>query len=69
MLLSEPEHTLVVYVGDDETDEDAFRAIYGRGVGIKVGGYGIRTAASGRLPHGEAVLDFLRAWYRVTRNR
>jgi trehalose 6-phosphate phosphatase len=29
-------HTIPVYFGDDETDEDAFLALHGRGIGIKV---------------------------------
>lgn len=31
------ESSLPVYVGDDDTDEDAFRALAGRGIGIRVG--------------------------------
>jgi trehalose 6-phosphate phosphatase len=69
LLLSEPDDTLPVYIGDDETDEDAFRTLQARGIGIKVGGYGTRTAATGRLPNCEAVAGFLRSWYQVTRNR
>jgi trehalose 6-phosphate phosphatase len=63
MLRRESARTLAVYVGDDETDEDAFRVIRGRGLGIKVGGMAMRTAARGRLTDCEAVRDFLRAWY------
>lgn len=42
-----PNTTLAVYVGDDRTDEDAFRALRGRGVGIHVGN--APTAAAYRL--------------------
>ncbi len=37
--------TLPLYIGDDTTDEDAFRAIYSRGVGIVVQEEPRRTAA------------------------
>jgi len=68
LLMSEPDDTLPVYVGDDETDEDAFNAIRARGIGIKVGG-GTPTAATGRLPDCAAVVEFLRSWYDATANR
>lgn len=69
LLRTEPDDALVVYIGDDETDEDAFIAIRERGIGIKVGGYGLRTTAAGRLPNCEAVMDFLRSWYEVTQRQ
>ena len=54
---------LAVYVGDDDTDEDAFRALQDRGgLGIKVGPSAARTAARGRLADCEAVRDFLASW-------
>ena len=34
-----------LYIGDDETDEDAFRALAGRGVGIRVGDPHVVSAA------------------------
>jgi trehalose-phosphatase len=55
-----------VYVGDDETDEDAFRAVRDRGFGIKVGGGDAPTAALGRLAGPEAVREFLRQWLTIT---
>lgn len=45
---------LTVYIGDDTTDEDAFRAIAGDGLGVYVGG-DEPTAAARRLPDTDAV--------------
>jgi trehalose-phosphatase len=56
-----------VYVGDDDTDEDAFKALPASGVGIKVGPRGVRTSASGRLDDPKAVGRFLETWLTVTR--
>ncbi len=58
--LDRPE-ILPVYLGDDTTDEDAFRALAGRGVGIFVGEPGAETAAAYRLDDPEAVGRFLNA--------
>jgi trehalose 6-phosphate phosphatase len=58
--------TFSVYVGDDQTDEDAFRAIREVGLGIKVGHPETPTEARGRLPDCAAVLDFLREWVHVS---
>jgi len=41
-------------VGDDETDEDAFRVLLGRGIGIKVGNPDELSAATGFFPDIEA---------------
>jgi len=57
-----PKESLCVYIGDDLTDEDAFRAIDGRGHGIKVGGEDEPTAAAGRLDDPRAVKEFLETW-------
>lgn len=57
-----PPGTLAVYVGDDDTDEDAFRVL------AESGGYGIRvgslenSAAHGSLQSCDEVLRFLRDW-------
>ena len=58
----QPSGTFSVYIGDDITDEDAFREISGRGIGIKVGEPTTPTAATGFLASCEEVRDFLRAW-------
>jgi trehalose 6-phosphate phosphatase len=56
------EKTFCVYIGDDDTDEDAFRAIRGRGVGIKVGETENHTEAQGFIPDVLSVQQFLEVW-------
>jgi len=51
--------TVPVYIGDDETDEDAFRALAGRGIGIRVMDRPAATAAAWSLPDTDAVRVFL----------
>ncbi|HUE44742.1 MAG TPA: trehalose-phosphatase [Aestuariivirgaceae bacterium] len=51
---------LPVYIGDDETDEDAFAALAGRGLGILVADGPQETHAEYRLESPEAVGEFLR---------
>ena len=55
-----PEQVGVAYVGDDETDEDAFRALSGLAVTFRVGPAERPTAAARRLPDVEAVETLLR---------
>ncbi len=62
MLSSAPPNALPIYVGDDDTDEDAFQVLAGRGIGIKVGPADAVTLATGRLPDCEAVRDALLYW-------
>jgi trehalose-phosphatase len=50
---------LPVYLGDDLTDEDAFRAVRGRGIGIVVGDEPRETAASYRLRDPAEVVAWL----------
>lgn len=64
--LSEPD--LIVYIGDDDTDEDAFRALPDNGLGIKVGSPDSPTAAKGRLPSCTAVKELLWTWAQIEKN-
>lgn len=58
-----PEGTLPVYIGDDDTDEDAFRTVKSRnGYAIRVGRLSRDTEATGSLDACEDVVSFLRAW-------
>ncbi len=57
-----PGDTFSVYIGDDDTDEDAFRTIRDRGIGIKVGDPGRHTEAQGSLPDIPSVQAFLKGW-------
>jgi trehalose-phosphatase len=52
-----------VYIGDDDTDEDAFRAIAGRGVGVRVGDSHDETAADYTLADVGEVLELFRALF------
>jgi trehalose 6-phosphate phosphatase len=61
------EDSLCVYLGDDETDEDALLALRGYGYGIKVGNADVPTYAEGRLADPVAVREFLSSWISVTR--
>ncbi len=51
---------LPVYVGDDRTDEDAFWALLGRGLGVLVGDHGGETAAHLHLADPDGVRELLR---------
>ena len=53
------ENTLPFYIGDDVTDEDAFRALKGRGIGIVVRDKPYETAAAYNLKHPDEVREFL----------
>jgi trehalose-phosphatase len=53
------ENVRVIYVGDDETDEDAFRFLSGLAITFRVGGAGTRTAATHRVPGVDAVQALL----------
>lgn len=64
-----PAGTASVYIGDDETDEDAFRTVATRGVGIIVGPGNQRTSAGAVLPDCTAVRTFLETWLVMARQR
>jgi alpha,alpha-trehalase len=51
--------TVPLYVGDDVTDEDAFRALRGRGIGILVSDEPRPSAAAFRIDDPEGVRDLL----------
>ncbi len=61
------ERTFVVYAGDDETDEDAFAAIEGRGAGVRVGSELTRSLADYRLEGPAEVQELLDELARSTR--
>ena len=63
VLTALPKETFSVYVGDDETDEDAFHEIRDRGFAVWVGSER-NPAASGWLPSCAAVRTFLEMWER-----
>jgi trehalose 6-phosphate phosphatase len=54
-------HIVPVYIGDDHTDEDAFRILKEiEGIGILVGDHGEDSAADFRLFHPSEVKEFLK---------
>ncbi|MCF7804435.1 MAG: trehalose-phosphatase [Candidatus Marinimicrobia bacterium] len=52
--------TVPMYIGDDNTDEDALAVIQDEGIGILVGSHGARTYARYGLKNVKEVYDFLR---------
>ncbi len=67
ILAGSPPGSLAVYLGDDVTDEDAFREVEAHGFGIRVGNGGRASRASGRLPSVGAVELFLERWLMTVR--
>ncbi len=57
------------YLGDDTTDEPAFRAINGRGLSVLVRPHWRQTAAQLWLQPPEELLDFLTQWLQASRRR
>lgn len=55
----EAEQMLPIFIGDDVTDEDGFRALKGQGVGIVVGDRPYETAADFSLKNPDEVREFL----------
>jgi trehalose-phosphatase len=64
ILAEAPPGAFAVYIGDDETDEDAFRAVESAGAGILVrsGDFAGGTLASARLASCDEVVRFLEHW-------
>jgi trehalose 6-phosphate phosphatase len=56
-----PRRVFPIYLGDDRTDEDAFRALRGRGLTVRVGPSGQPTEAGRRLRGVDEVWAFLAA--------
>jgi trehalose 6-phosphate phosphatase len=56
--LSDRDDVMPVFIGDDITDEDAFKALRGKGIGILVGGHGQKTAADYALKNVFQVREF-----------
>jgi trehalose 6-phosphate phosphatase len=62
-VLSEtPETSAIAYLGDDTTDEDAFRAVKQRGIGVLVRPEFRDTQADVWLRPPEELLSFLACW-------
>lgn len=61
-LLAEEPDVPAAYLGDDNTDEDAFQAIKGRGLGVLVRPESRPTAADLWLRPPRELLDFLARW-------
>ncbi len=63
VLDEEPPECVAAYVGDDTTDEDAFRRIEGKGLSVLMRPTYRETAADLWLRPPEELLKFLRMWY------
>ena len=66
LLVELPRGATAAYLGDDETDEDAFRTIAGRGLGVLVAEGPRRTAATHVIAP-SAVAALLGEWLRLAR--
>jgi hypothetical protein len=62
VLAESPAGAAVAFLGDDLTDEDAFRALSGRGLSVLVRARPRSTAADVRLAPPAELLAFLDAW-------
>ncbi len=65
-ILAEVKSEAVAYLGDDFTDEDAFAALRGRGLGVLVRDELRETNADLWLRPPDELLDFLRWWKEAT---
>lgn len=64
LLGEEAAQPALAYLGDDDTDEDAFRVLRGRGLGVLVAAKARSTAAEATI-HPRQVAAFLDAWLRA----
>lgn len=62
VLAAENPGKVIVYLGDDRTDEDAFKALGEYGIGVLVRSRWRKTAATYRIRPPEELLLFLEAW-------
>ena len=62
LVMTSPAGSWLLYLGDDRSDEDGFRAIEGRGVGIRVGTDHRWSNARHRIDGPEEVVELLRQW-------
>jgi trehalose-phosphatase len=62
LLDDSPQGTFPVYLGDDQTDEDAFREVLTSGFGIRIGSSECPSSAQGRLASCSDVTGFLDRW-------
>jgi len=66
ILAEHREDAAICYLGDDPTDEDAFRVIGGRGLGILVRPSYRETSAEVWLKPPDEVIAFLETWIEIT---
>ena len=57
-----PKDSAIAYLGDDDTDEDAFKALGDRGISVLVSDRHRETLADLRIEPPEELLDFIRRW-------
>jgi len=62
-------HAPAAYLGDDATDESAFRAMQGRGISVLVRPEWRRTAAQWWLKPPDELVDFLGQWLKTCAER
>jgi trehalose-6-phosphatase len=66
-LQKRPPETADAYLGDDLTDEDAFRALRERGLGVLVRTEPCPSAASLHLVPPRPLLEFLQQWHQTVK--